>query len=408
MFQCPICNANLLRNDTAGGATFVCNSCRGSMVAFSFLRKNFYSKDAINKLWSRAVSARSSLLRCPYCEKQMKTVPVKENDIAFDLDVCPVCQQVWFDPGEIEIFPEENTPEAVLKRTEDADKLYNCKKSLSASDDEKNDEAVAVDYYSPDPAAERSNQELFLDMFSGFGGAYHMRGSLLDFLCFPEEEDAPNTAGLPILTWSLVFAIMAIFTANRLWFSGLEDQWGFIPGQWSRHNGLTFFTAPFLHYNVSQLLFCVYMLMVFADNVELYLGKAKFTLLLLFSMLAGETARLIIAPSSSEVILGMNSGIAGIIAFFAVMFPNTKLCWLLRGNSFNATRWFRIYAPAVPALFIVGQVLYAHYISEKGTFAASLYPLAGLLPGVLAAIICRVKNLESFPDKTLQNNNSDK
>ena len=402
MLQCPRCNAGLIRNDSAGGITFVCAECHGSMVAFSFLRKNFYSKDAINNLWCKALSACSSMLRCPYCMKPMKTVPVKENDKTFELNVCPACQQIWFDPGEIESLPEENTPEAVLKRAEKEQELYNYNKSLSASSEEQPEEPPAVDYYSPDPAAEKSNQEIFLDMFSGVGGYNHSQISLLDFLCFPEEQDVPKTAGLPVLTWLLVFVIMAVYTAGRLWFPELGDQWGFIPGQWERQDGMTLFTAPFLHHSVLQLLFCGYMLMVFADDVELYLGRVKFIILLLFSMLAGETARLIAIPSSPEVVLGMNARIAGLIAFYAIMFPNAKLCWLLRGDSLSSARWVRIYAPAVPVLFIVGQVLYAYLLARKEPLTASLYPLAGFIPGIVAAIICRIKNLERLTDKTIQ------
>ena len=73
---------------------------------------------------------------------------------------------------------------------------------------------------------------------------------------------------------------------------------GFIPNQWSRMGGLTIVTNFFLHVGWLHLLGNMYFLLVFGDNVEDRLGRAKFVMLLVCATVAGNLLHGTFAPRS--------------------------------------------------------------------------------------------------------------
>lgn len=364
MFPCPICKTGLRRNYIHGGITFVCDKCHGRMVAFTMLRKGFCCQDAVNDLWRQAAKGGNSLRRCPYCQKQMKAVTVQEGEDVFELDICMPCQQIWFDPGEMEKISTENIPEdpltAAVRRN-----ICDMNKYISDSSE-------------PDSPDETETNPARLSSLRSFS----------------QEESASWFAEVPFFTWAFAIAAIAIFSITKAWYPQLNAAWGFIPAEYWRQHGLTFLTGPFIHYNIFHLAAGIYLLMVFSVNVELFLGKGKFLLLFIFSALAGEAVWLLSDAPPSSMLVGINTGMTGVVAFYAIMFPHAEIDWIYsRGRfSLRGPRIDTISAPVFLAIFAFVQFLFDFNFEKRNFVIADFYPLAGFIPGIAAAIICRIKN----------------
>ncbi len=105
-YSCPNCKAPLVRTQGDHGVFWVCPSCGGRAVGVGFLRKSI-SNEYITQLWVAAREGRGIRHRpCPVCGKAMHEVPPPaDTALGPTLDVCRVCQLVWFDPSEYEKLP---------------------------------------------------------------------------------------------------------------------------------------------------------------------------------------------------------------------------------------------------------------------------------------------------------------
>ena len=89
-------------------------------------------------------------------------------------------------------------------------------------------------------------------------------------------------------------------------------------------------TSFVLHGGIFHLVSNMYFLVVFGDNVEDWLGKGRFILLLVGAALVGDIAHILSDPASSVPCVGASGGISGIVAFYAMKFPHAKLGVALR------------------------------------------------------------------------------
>jgi len=118
--------------------------------------------------------------------------------------------------------------------------------------------------------------------------------------------------------------------------------------RFERHGGLTFLTSFLLHSGVFHLLGNVYFLLVFGNNVEDWLGKWRFLLLLLCATLIGDVVHVFGNADSTTPCIGASGGISGVVAFYALKFPRVRLGFLMR-----LYLWFRwISVPAYAMFFI--------------------------------------------------------
>jgi membrane associated rhomboid family serine protease len=105
----------------------------------------------------------------------------------------------------------------------------------------------------------------------------------------------------------------------------LIGEFALIPDRALRLGGLTLVTSFFLHAGWWHLVGNLYFLIVFGDNVEEYLGRGRWLLLLLFANLAGALSHLLAEPHSSIPCIGASGGISGLLAFYAFRFPKARL-----------------------------------------------------------------------------------
>jgi membrane associated rhomboid family serine protease len=165
---------------------------------------------------------------------------------------------------------------------------------------------------------------------------------------FPVESDANALRRYPFFTWSLGVLIVLI---SVLAFRNLEAAvaaFGFVPAEAWRYGGATFLTSFFLHGGVLHLLGNLYFLLIFGDNVEDFLGRWRYGLLILAATLTGDLVHLLADPGSTTPCVGASGGISGVIVFYALQFPKARLGFMFR--YFYRFQWVQI--PAWTALVL--------------------------------------------------------
>lgn len=314
MFPCPNCSLQLVKTRGPRGLYWRCPVCGGRSATLSLLRKEA-PPAVINELWR---DAKSGILprrrRCPACDHPMAEVPAPRTRGTRHLDVCTICQFVWFDAGEfasLPILPVEPVVEERLPQK--------ARELLAIMEVEKIAERARAE-------EEGSPEEAWKWLPGLFG--------------MPVEHDVDPLKALPWATWGLA-ALIAI--VSLLAFTDPDaavQKYGLIPAEFDRLYGLTFFSSFLLHGGVAHLLGNLYFLLVFGDNVEDWLGRGRFLLLLLCATLAGDVAHILGDPASTVPCIGASGGISGVICYYALAFPKARLGILIRIHHFF--RWVRV------------------------------------------------------------------
>ena len=291
MFACPNCHRVLMRMQSSAGVYWACQDCGGRTVAISILRK-VVGEQPITRLWADARSAPCGRKQCPTCRNLM---PETIQD-GLKLDVCKVCQFVWFDAREFEQMPVASP--IMAKRAElpqaarEAIALYEVKRM---------DEMITED----------EPPETWQQLPAVFG--------------LPVECDTPAMAGFPVVTWTVALCVIAASITGFMFADPVLKEFSLIPAEAGRYGGLTFITSFFLHGGILHLVSNLYFLIIFGDNVEDYLGRWKYGALLLCATIVGDLAHIAGEPRDLLPCIGASGGISGIITFYALQFPHARL-----------------------------------------------------------------------------------
>lgn len=362
MFVCPRCNQPLVKTRTKKGFVFVCRGCRGRSVAFSVVKKLARPEHA-KSLWLQAGqhdAARGQ--RCPICRKAMREVPVPVEGRELSLDVCRSCQFIWFDPSELERLPRR------LPESPKREKLpQKAREMIAVAEVEKvaNESAAGDDISGPE------------DSWKWIPGLFGM----------PVEDQVPLRRCMPWITWGLTAALVAVFL---LTLSNLEAaiwEFGLIPAKLWRYGGLTLLTAFFLHGGWMHLIGNSYFLVVFGDNVEDYLGRVKFVVLLLSAELLCAGLHALLDPRPGVPCVGASGGISGVIVFYACAFPNARLGILFW--FWFVWRWLYIRAYVALILWFLLQGWLAYLQMSELSNVSALGHLGGAAAGLVAWLVWR-------------------
>lgn len=353
---CPRCRTPLQEVQMAHGIFWGCNNCGGRAITVELLRRTF-SSESINSLWLHAISGEGKGgLPCPSCQKPMIDVALSEN-ASVDVDVCAHCHFVWFDRGKIETLTPIPVKPAPAELPQEARELLAMEKVKDLAE-----QARGSDFDSAPPD----------DWWKWIAG----------FLGVPVEFDAPEETHRPWATWILSFAIVL---SSVLAFSNLGpivDRFGLIPAQATRLGGLTFVTAFFLHAGIIHLVGNMYFLVVFGDNVEDFLGPARYLMLIALAAFVGDLLHIASNPHSQIPSIGASGGIAGVIVFYALKFPHVRLGFLFRW--FFYFRWIRMPAWFVLILWGLFQLIGAYEQKIGVSSVSSFAHLGGTAVGVVA------------------------
>ncbi len=372
MYFCPKCNVSLKRVKGVPGIHWVCTTCdsRSSMIAL--LRKTVPTA-IVNNLWKTAKTGKYPRHReCPACNNLMAEIPVAVPDGIQSLDVCTVCQFVWFDKGEFKTLP-------------DVSNGYQNQPPLSDEAREK------LARWELEKLKEKERMES-----ANSGQPVEDWHSIPGFFGLPVEIDAKAVNSKPIITWG-VTALVTI--ASVIAFFNLRntiDNYGLVPENCLRYGGLTFFTSFLIHAGVIHLLGNMYFLFVFGDNVEDWLGSKRFVFLLLLSIFVGDVAHILVAPNSTVPCIGASGGISGVLTFYALKFPHVRLgIFLYFPNRFylklRSLGGYWVQFPAYLLFFIwVVLQIFGVWLQVKGySNVSSLAHLGGAIVGFVFWFVTR-------------------
>lgn len=315
--------------------------------------------DEIDRIWRAAREGAGDQGRlCPACEVSMIEIPVSPQADSLKVDVCRLCQFVWFDPSEYEQLPPlleparrpQQPPEWAHQRATEI---------LAVA------EAQAI--------AERARAQ------SGDAGPDEVWKVLPGLLGMPVEVEQADLKNLPWVTWGLTAFISVV---SIMTFSTLEQavrNYGLIPAQALRYGGLTLLTSFLLHGGILHLIGNMYFLVVFGDNVEDYLGRWRYLLLILLAAFAGDFLHIALDPRPEIPAIGASGGISGIIVFYALKFPRARLGFLMRFLFYF--RWIRMPAHAFVLIWVILQLIGAMQQAAGTTNVSSLAHLGGAAVG---------------------------
>jgi membrane associated rhomboid family serine protease len=337
------------------------------------LRKTVAERLA-NEIWRLArQDGDSQGAVCAICRKPMAAVLLRTRQGSpKELDVCKSCHFVWFDTRELEQLP---SAESQASRREPL----------------------------PQEARERiamMELKLLEEKQRGpeFGNtepdeAWKWIPAILGL---PVEMEVEPIRSWPWLTWGLVAAMACTFALTIGNLSDVVQQYGLVPAQLGRYGGITFLTSFFLHGGFFHLLGNAYFLLIFGDNVEDVLGRWRYVLLIAAAALVGDLLHIVGEPHSAVPCIGASGGISGVIAFYALRFPNARLGFVWR--YVFLFRW--IYMPAWAAMglwlllqgvLVVGQLMGVGHVS-------ALAHLGGCDVGLVVWFVWRARDAAAEKD----------
>jgi len=196
----------------------------------------------------------------------------------------------------------------------------------------------------------------------------------------PVERESSLLLSKPWLTWTLA-SLVAVVSVGALFDAEMAvQQFGLIPAQLWRLGGLTFLTSFFVHGGLYHLIVNLYYLFVFGDNVEDYLGRGRYILLLLLATTTGDLLHIGFDPQSTVPVIGASGGISGVVAFYGLQFPRARVVVLVRWLFFYP---LRIRARVALLLWILLQLMGAWQQMAGFSNISSLAHLGGAGMGLL-------------------------
>jgi membrane associated rhomboid family serine protease/Zn-finger nucleic acid-binding protein len=362
MLACPNCATRLKRQSIDRGVIYACPSCGGRTMGLGLLHKVDVADDFMRELWKKAVAPGAAHLRqCPHCGRYMSEVRNEFCGQELVLDVCTLCQSVWFDPNEYKALPtkemmprEELSPEA---------RLAIAKAEIALMEDNRSKHDLGAP---PDEPWQKA----------------------ITFLGLPAVIDDNKITVRPYLIWGLALACVLIYTIFARRMGSVALSYGFIPEIWYRLAGVTMVTSFFLHGGLLHLGANIYFLLVFGDHLEGLLGRWRLLSLTFGSHLAGLMAHYMLFPHSMKPLIGASAGIAGILAYYAVSFPRAQVSLLWFGP-FRGLYWIRLPVLLYLAVFIFGEIFTPIFSIGGPSNVAGMAHLGGLVVGICAAIWAR-------------------
>ncbi|GIV15851.1 MAG: hypothetical protein KatS3mg022_1286 [Armatimonadota bacterium] len=354
----------MARYQSYAGLVWQCMHCGGRAVALSVLRKAV-EENTVRTLWVAATQGRirSSLL-CPSCRKPMSQVSVAAN-VPVTIDVCELCQFVWTDAGELEQMPAAPPP----VKPQEPDLPPEAKEALAMAKVE--------------ALSRRARDTGISDELPDSP----LQAALL-LLGLPVEEEN-FLQSQPWMTWLTAFTVTAISVMAFFDMERAIRTLALIPAEWWRYGGITLFTSFFVHGSVFHLLSNLYFLVVFGDNVEDFLGHARFVLLLMLATLAGDLLHIAFDPRPDIPCIGASGGISGVVAFYALAFPHARV--QLAYGWWWAWRWWVFSMPAwgMALLWLLLQLLGLTEQIAGFSDVSALAHLGGALTGFVCWLLWR-------------------
>lgn len=304
MFVCTRCRSALVREKNPAGYSWRCTKCGGRAASIGFLRKAAGAERA-NRIWNGAWDGAVEEDRpCPLCAHPMRAVFEGIDGIEVHLDVCRACRIVWFDPSE-----------------------YRCVAPDAPADSRSN--AVSAEAVMAMADLEMRKVDARREMEAQSGGEPMKPAQVvMGALGLPVEQGVERCKRPPVVTWLVALGMALGYAVTSLSSYDFILEYGWLPSEPMRYGGLTFISSFFLHGSISHILGNLAFLLIFGDNVEDWLGRGRYILVLGLSALSGVLAHSVLHPDPTVPLIGASGGISGILACYAVRYPNARISFL--------------------------------------------------------------------------------
>jgi membrane associated rhomboid family serine protease/Zn-finger nucleic acid-binding protein len=331
------------------------------------LLRQTIGQDRVNALWSQAIKAANDGKSCPICSRPMAQVTMGTPGWELELNVCKRCEFVWFDANEYESIPPPPKPKKVYEDLPEA-----AREELAIYHARQIAEEAKLDNPEPD-----SNWKI-----------------IPAILGLPVEMDSEPLSRTPVATLS-VSGLIILFSVMA--FADLGDairNFGLIPNEAWRYDGLTFLTSFFVHGGIFHLASNLYFLIVLGIHVENYLGRRRWLILVTAAALAGDFLHIAFDPHGDIPCVGASGGIAGLIAFYAFKFPHARLGFRPLIGFVYFSHWFQL--PAWCAFFFWLLLQSFGVIEQISGFStvSSLAHLGGTAVGITLWVLWRRVDLQ--------------
>ena len=380
-YKCPRCEDSYLKEELFNKKiSFTCEKCHGYFITIHALNSFPQAKEFTKLLWQGAkYGDYPNGIKCPECGQFTKQVTFEINNQDVDIDICTSCQFVWFDHQELNY---------VNTKTDEDELPQKFKEIVARRKVEMEENKSENTFYVAD-------EKYF--SFSDY---------LLSLLNLPIEENQSILKTKPIITWFLCALITIIFFLSLIDKNQIVNTFGFIPNQAFRFYGITIITSALLHSNIFHLLGNLYFLFIFGDNVEDFLGKKKYILLIILSEIGSTILHCLLEPKNNIPLIGSSGFISGILAAYTILFPKVKLAFRLFYNNMYTlftTRhlWISLPVWLVFSFWIITQIILSIYSSKS--HVAYFAHLGGILVGSIFVVIYKVREKSNFVNNKVNN-----
>jgi membrane associated rhomboid family serine protease len=163
---------------------------------------------------------------------------------------------------------------------------------------------------------------------------------------------------------------------------------------WGRQVGLTahslwpFVTSMFLHGGWLHIIFNMWALWIFGDNVEDRLGHIRYLVFYFVCGIAAALTMTLVTPNSTVPTIGASGAIAGILGAYFIFYPTAEVIVLL--PIFIFPLFFRL-----PAVLYIGFWFFMQFLTGALSLASSPAAVGGIawwahVGGFLTgALLCR-------------------
>jgi membrane associated rhomboid family serine protease len=199
----------------------------------------------------------------------------------------------------------------------------------------------------------------------------------------PLSDDAPRLKTTPLVTYLLILSnIVIYFVASETHYDLYSLRAGDIM---SGVNLLTLVTSTFLHLGFFHLLFNMWSLWIFGDNVEDDLGTLSYIFLYLTAGITGGIVFALTANQPDYFAVGASGAISGIMGAYLVMHHRNRVLTLIPLGIIFTT--IKINAPIFIGLWFLIQFAGFSLAADSGV-AYSAH-VGGFVTGVVLAFLLK-------------------
>ncbi len=203
-------------------------------------------------------------------------------------------------------------------------------------------------------------------------------------------KDNQRSQKIPVITIALILVNVLVFLyQSSLSYFEMESFFqnyaftpqGFFDAFRSRSVYWQLITSMFLHGDFGHLLGNMWILWLFGDNVEDYLGKVKYLLFYLGTGLIAILAHTLSMPHSTVFTIGASGAISGVMGAYLILYPRARILTLIPFPPY----FFNISALFYLVVWLVLQLISG--ISSGGASGVAWWAhIAGFLGGLLICI----------------------